>query len=54
MAESISPSLFAVDREVSKDMATVFTWLAREDAVYPIDYRAEIDAIIASWRPEPA
>ncbi|RVK37232.1 DUF7673 family protein [Sinorhizobium meliloti] len=45
--------LFAVDREVSEDMATMFTYLAREeDAVYPTDYRGEIEAIIARWRPE--
>jgi hypothetical protein len=32
-------------------MATVFTSLAREeDAVYPTDYRGEIEAIIARWR----
>lgn len=44
-----------VDRDVSEDMATVFTWLAREeDAVYPTDYRGEIEAIIARWRPAPA
>ncbi|WP_411755866.1 DUF7673 family protein [Sinorhizobium meliloti] len=43
--------LFAVDREVSEDMATVFTWLAREeDAVYRPTI--EIEAIIARWRPE--
>lgn len=40
--------LFAVDREVSEDMATVFTWRAREeDAVYSTDDRGEIEAIIA-------
>lgn len=36
--------LFAVDREVSEDMATMFTYLAREeDAVYPTVYRGEIE-----------
>ncbi|CDZ54299.1 DUF7673 family protein [Neorhizobium galegae] len=44
--------LAKVDREVSEDMATVFTWLAREeDVVYPGDYRSEIEQIIARWRP---
>lgn len=42
-----------VDREVSEDMATVFTWLAREEDVeYPYDYRSEIEQIIARWRPK--
>jgi len=42
-----------VDREVSEDMATVFTWLAREgDVEYPYDYRSEIEQIIARWRPK--
>jgi hypothetical protein len=46
--------LFAVDREVSEDMATIFTYLAREeDAVYPTDYRGEIEEIIKRWRPLP-
>ncbi|MDW9689299.1 hypothetical protein GHL01_04140 [Sinorhizobium meliloti] len=44
---------FAVDREVSEDIATMFTYLAREeDAVYPTDYRGEIESIIKRWRPE--
>ncbi|AYG63896.1 DUF7673 family protein [Rhizobium jaguaris] len=44
--------LFAVDREVSEDMATIFTYLAREeDAVHPTDYRGEIEEIIERWRP---
>lgn len=42
-----------VDREVSEDMATDFTWLAREEDVeYPYDYRSEIEQIIARWRPK--
>ena len=42
-----------VDREVADDMATVFTWLAREeDLHYPHDYRSEIEQIIARWRPQ--
>jgi hypothetical protein len=45
--------LFAVDRAVSEDMVTVFTYLARGDgAVYPTDYRGEIEAIIKRWRPQ--
>jgi len=45
--------LFAVDMAISKDMATVFTWVAtRSEAEYPTVYRAEIDAIIQLWRPE--
>lgn len=36
-------------------MATIFTFLAREeDVVYPTDYRGEIEAIIARWRPQVA
>ncbi|WP_107676138.1 hypothetical protein [Agrobacterium sp. LAD9] len=43
-----------VDREISEDMATIFTFLARaEDVVYPTDYRDEIEKIIARWRPQP-
>ncbi|PWE52994.1 hypothetical protein DEM27_28335 [Metarhizobium album] len=42
-----------VDSEVAEDMATVFTWLAREeDLHYPHDYRGEIEQIIARWRPQ--
>lgn len=35
------------------DMATVFTWLSRQnEATYPEDYRAAIEAVIAEWRPD--
>lgn len=45
--------LFGVDTTVAADMATVFTWLAgRNDAVYPTEYRAEIEKLIAEWRPD--
>ncbi len=45
--------LFAVDRKIAADMAVVFSWLARQDdAVYATEHRAEIEAIIAEWRPE--
>ncbi len=41
-----------VDRDVAEDMATIFTWLGREeDMVYPHDYRREIEQVIARWRP---
>ncbi|MEV4609491.1 hypothetical protein MRBLMR1_004586 [Neorhizobium sp. LMR1-1-1.1] len=44
-----------VDREVSEDMATIFTWLAREeDVVYLYEYRSEIEQVIARWRPQAA
>lgn len=43
-----------VDREISEDMVTIFTFLARAaDVVYPSDYRDEIEKIIARWRPQP-
>ncbi|MBB4571307.1 DUF7673 family protein [Rhizobium leucaenae] len=42
-----------VDPHIGEDMATIFTFLAREeDVVYPYDYRDEIEAIIARWRPQ--
>lgn len=45
--------LFAVDRTIAADMATVFTWMAAQDiAVYPIEYRAELEKLIAEWRPD--
>jgi hypothetical protein len=45
--------LFAVDREIALAMATVFSWLAQQpEAVYPTEYRAEIEAIIQEWRPD--
>lgn len=45
--------LFAVDTRIATDMATVFSWLARQsDATYPTEHRAEIETIIAQWRPE--
>lgn len=47
--------LFNVDARISEDMVTVFTWMAREHQVsYPIDYRGEIEQIIAQWRTVPA
>ena len=45
--------IFALDRAIVQDMATVFSWLAgRSNAEYPDAYRAEIEAIIRPWRPE--
>lgn len=45
--------LFAVDAKIAADMATVFVWLSRQDeAVYPTEHRAAIEAVIAEWRPE--
>ncbi|MES4992577.1 DUF7673 family protein [Phyllobacterium sp. 22229] len=45
--------LFAVDARIAADMATVFTWLSRQNnAVYPEEYRPAIDAVIAEWRPD--
>jgi len=42
-----------VDPEIGEDMATIFTFLAREeDLVYPHDYRREIEQIIGHWRPQ--
>lgn len=45
--------LFAVDTKIAADMAIVFSWLARQnEAIYPTEYRTEIEAIIAEWHPE--
>lgn len=45
--------LFGVDSTIAADMATVFTWLAAQGtAVYPTEYRAPIEKLIAEWRPE--
>ncbi len=42
-----------VDPHVAEDMATIFTFLAREETlIYPTDYRAEIETIIGHWRPD--
>lgn len=43
-----------VDPHVAEDMATIFTFLAREETlVYPTDDRAEVETIIGRWRPRP-
>lgn len=45
--------LFAVDAAVARDMAQVFSHIAGlSDAEYPSDYRRDIEAIIAPWRPD--
>lgn len=45
--------LFAQDTAIAADMATVFAWIAhRSNAVYPDDYRGEIEGLIEAWRPE--
>lgn len=41
-----------VDRDIAEDMATIFTFLSREeDVVYPTDCRSEIEQIVSRWRP---
>lgn len=45
--------VFAVDRELAEDMATVFSFVAgRNSAIYPEEYEKEIVALMRSWRPE--
>ncbi|MGO4317769.1 DUF7673 family protein [Agrobacterium sp. MCAB5] len=42
-----------VDPHIAKDMATIFTFLARSEVlVYPTDYRNEIENVIGRWRPQ--
>lgn len=45
--------IFAVDLSIGADMATIVSWIAeQEGAVYPTEYRADIEAVIQQWRPE--
>ena len=45
--------MFGVDSTIAADMATVFTWLAGQSvAVYPTEYRAQIEKLIEEWRPD--
>ncbi|ODT21674.1 MAG: hypothetical protein ABS35_16620 [Kaistia sp. SCN 65-12] len=45
--------LFGQDAAIAGDMATVFGWIAhRSNAVYPEEYRAEIEGLIEAWRPD--
>ncbi len=47
--------LFAVDRHIAADMATVFSYVAgRNTPIYPEEYRDEIVALIQAWRPSHA
>lgn len=43
--------VFGVDTRIAQDMAIIFSFLCRQNnAVYPDDYRADIEAIIRQWR----
>lgn len=45
--------LFAVDAAIAADIAHVFSHVAGLSvAEYPSEHRAEIEAVIAQWRPE--
>ncbi len=45
--------LFSLDRAIAQDLATVFSYVARQSvAGYPDLYRGEIEQIIRLWRPE--
>lgn len=45
--------LFAVDAAIAQDMAQVFGHVASLSAAeYPSEHRAEIEAVIAQWRPD--
>lgn len=45
--------LFGQDTAIAADMAIVFGWIARRsNAVYPEEYRAEIEGLIEAWRPQ--
>jgi hypothetical protein len=45
--------VFAVDKAIAEDMVTVFIWLSTlHNARYPEAYRADIEEIIRTWRPE--
>ena len=45
--------LFAVDESLALDMAAIFSWLATQgNAVYPTEYRADIEKLIEDWRPD--
>lgn len=45
--------LFAQDAAIAADMATVFARIAhRSNALYPNEYRGEIESLIELWRPE--
>ena len=45
--------LFGQDTAIAADMAKVFGWIAgRSNAVYPEEYRIEIEGLIEAWRPQ--
>lgn len=45
--------LFAVDATIAHDMAQVFSHIAQLSvAEFPVQYRTDIEVIIARWRPE--
>jgi hypothetical protein len=45
--------LFGIDEAHALDMALVFSWVAtQQSAVYPTEYRADIEGLIEEWRPE--
>ena len=45
--------IFAVDREIGRDMATIVSALAEfSEPRYPEGYRAEIEELLRLWRPE--
>lgn len=45
--------LFLLDHAISSDIATIVVCLARNsEAFYPTEYRSDIEAVIAQWRPE--
>lgn len=45
--------LFAVDVAIARDMTLVFSHIAcLSVAEYPSEYRTEIEAVIAAWRPD--
>lgn len=45
--------LFALDHAISSDMATIVVCLSRNNmAFYPEEYRSDIEAVIAQWRPD--
>ena len=45
--------VFTLDRAIAQDMATVFSYMANlSNAEHPVEYRAEIEKLIAFWRPD--
>jgi hypothetical protein len=45
--------VFTLDRAIASDIATVFSYMASlSNAEHPVEYRAEIEELIAFWRPD--